>query len=110
MVRSIHEEIELNLVAAARGHAVAMGALQALPGEMDLCSGPGEHAVVKESYVRHSQNARNYVDGLVKSNECTTGEQFLDRYGGGGVLGELVKGCRINNLCFRKGFLGRLAK
>ena len=91
VVRSIQEEVELNLVAAARGQAAACGALMALPGERELCGPCGEKEVakIKDSYVKHSQNARQYVENLTKSNECKSGEQLLDLVGhpGGGSGG-----------------------
>ena len=81
VVKSVQEEVELNLVAAARGQAVAKGALRPLPGERELCGAPGteEKATVKESFVKHSDNARGYLDGLTKTNECKSGEQLMDR-------------------------------
>ena len=91
VVRSIHEELELNLVSAARGQAVAMGSLKPLPGERALCKGckEGEIAVIKDSYVKHSLNAREYLENVTKSNECKSGEQLLDRLW---VWGGSIKG------------------
>ena len=81
VVRSVQEQVEVNLVSAARGQAAAQGMLSALPGEQSLCGpcGREEVAKIKASYVKHSQMARDFLDGLTKSNECKSGEQLLDR-------------------------------
>ena len=82
VVRSVPEEIEVNLVASARGQAVCMGTLPPLPGEKDLCAPAKEEetSTVKEQYVKHSRNARLHVESLVQTHGSSNGEQLLDLF------------------------------